>query len=77
MKDIYSDLNGEVVVTELGCKRVILYDGTSRRNPTLIIDNELMAQRIIAFLKNIDWREEKEPSAYKKMEWKHLNRGSG
>lgn len=50
-KDIYSDLWGEVILTEIG-KRVYLYDRNGNRyNPNLILDTNLMIERLIEFLK--------------------------
>ena len=50
-EDIYSDIWGETLYKKDVGKRVYIYNRTNRNNPTLILDNDLMIDKMINFLK--------------------------
>jgi len=59
-ENIYSDLWGEVLHKKDVGKRVYLYDGAStRKTPALILDNDLMIDNLITFLKRAKLEEMK------------------
>lgn len=59
MKDIYSDIWSEVVTTELGEKRVYIYDGTSSRDPNLVLPNIVAVKNLRNYLNTIIKKEKK------------------
>jgi len=52
-KDIYSDIRAEMLISELGDKRVYIYDHTPRGNPNLILPNLLAIKKLRDYLDNI------------------------
>jgi len=52
-KDVYSNIWVEMLITELGDKRVYIYDHTPRRNPNLILPNLLAVKQLRDYLDNI------------------------
>lgn len=50
---IYSDLWGEVLINELGDKRVYLYDNTTLRKPSIILPNLLAVEKLRDYLNEI------------------------
>ncbi len=54
MKDIYSDIWAEVLTTELGEKRIQIYDReATSRNPTLVIPNLVAVKNLRNYLNDI------------------------
>ena len=53
MKDIYSDVWGEYVTTELKEKRVYIYDRTTSRNPTLVLPNIIAIKALRNYLNKV------------------------
>ena len=52
-KDIYSNIWAEILITELGEKRVYIYDHTPRGNPNLILPNLLAIKKLKDYLTDI------------------------
>lgn len=60
MKDIYSDIWAETVTTEVGSKRMYLYDATNGiRNPNLVLPNMEAIKRLRNYLNAIIKEEKK------------------
>ena len=52
MKNIYSDLKGEIIIFESGTRAIYLYDSIHNRySPALVIPNKLAVENMIKFLK--------------------------
>ncbi len=53
MKDIYSSIWCEELTTELGDKRIYIYDGTTTRNPNLVLPNLFAVKELRNYLNEI------------------------
>lgn len=53
MRDIYSDIRGEEVTTELGEKRIYIYDLNTSRNPNLVLPNLCAVKELRNYLNKI------------------------
>jgi len=56
MTRIYSDIEGEVLTTELETKLVYIYDeclGSPRKNPKLILPNKLAVEKLRDYLNDV------------------------
>ncbi len=60
MKDIYSDIWAENVITELGDKRVYIYDyGQGICNPNLVLPNIVAIKKLRNYLNTIIKKDKK------------------
>ncbi len=52
-KNIYSDIRAELLETEIGSKRLYIYDGTGINHPTLVLPNLLAIKNLRDYLNEI------------------------
>lgn len=53
MKTIYSDIWAEVLTTELGDKRIQIYNGTTTSNPSLVLPTLLAMKKLNDYFNEI------------------------